>query len=77
MNESLIGFRLFGGEAAELGEQPWGNADSNQLLGVPSHGPSHPPGAAELFVGGFRNIRKVQPAIRHMLGVLCALLGAR
>jgi len=77
VDECLIGLRLFGGQAAELGEQPRSNADGNQLLGVTGHGASDAARAAELFVGSFRNISEVQAAIRHMPGVLCALPGAR
>jgi hypothetical protein len=77
VDECLIGLRLFSSQSAELGEKPRSNADGNQLLGVTGHGPADAARAAELLVGGFRNIGKVQPAIRHMPDALCALPGAR
>jgi hypothetical protein len=77
VDECLIGLRLFGSQTAELGEKPRRNADGNQLLGVACHRPADAPRAAELLVGGFRNIGKVQLAIRHMPDVLYALPGAR
>src|SRR6266436_8423734 len=77
VDECLVGLCLLGSQTAELGEKPRSNADGNQLLGVTGHGPAHAARAAELLVSGFRNIGKVQPAIRHMLYVLSALPGAR
>src|SRR5260370_364585 len=77
VDECLVGLRLFGGQAAELSKKARSDADSDQLLGVSSHGPAHTARAAKLLVSGFRNVGKVQPAIRHMLDALCALPGAR
>ena len=77
MDECLIGFGLFGGHAAELREKARGDTDGNQMLGVAGNGAADATGAAELLVGGFRNIGKVQLAIRHILGALYALPGAR
>src|SRR5260370_1340163 len=73
----LIGLRMFGGQAAELGEEPRGNADGKQLFGITGDGPAHAARAAQLLVRGFRNIGKIQPAIRHMPDALYALPGAR
>ena len=71
VDESLIRLRLLGGDAAELGEEPRSDTDSNQLFGVAGDRPADAAGPAKLFVGGFRNIRKVELVIRRRSGALC------
>jgi hypothetical protein len=73
----LVGLGLFGGEAAESREDARSDADGDQMFGVAGHRAAHAAGAAELLVSGFRNIGKVQLAIRYLRGVLCALPDAR
>ena len=72
MDEGLVGLGLFSGHAAEAREKARGDADSDQLLGVASNRASDAAGAAELLIGGFRNIGEIQLAIRNILDALCA-----
>lgn len=77
VDQGLVGLGLFGGHAAELAEQLGGDADGDELLGVAGGGSSNAAGAAELGIGGFRDVGEVDAAIRNRLGALCALCGAR
>ena len=51
MNEGLIGFGLFCGEAAELSEETRSDADGYELLGVSGFWPADAPGTAKLLIG--------------------------
>lgn len=77
VDESLIGLGLFGGHAAKLIQETWGDTDGNQVLGVTGDGAADATGAEELLVGCFRNIGKVQLAIGRILDALYALPVAR
>ena len=77
MDEGLVGLVLLGGEAAELREQSWSDADGDELFGVPRPGPSDAAGTLKVFVGGFGNVGEINSAIRHMLSALCGLPAAR
>jgi len=77
MDVSLVGLGLFGGEAAKFREDARSDADGDQMLGIARDGTADAAGATELLVSGFRNIGKIQLAIRHIPGALCALPGAR
>src|SRR5260370_18792981 len=66
VDQRLVGLRLFGGQAAELSKKARSDADSDQLLGVSSHGPTHTARAAELLVSCFPNVGKFQAIIRPM-----------
>ena len=81
VDEGLIRLVLFGGEAAELGEQSWGDADGDELLGVTRSGPSDAAGTMQFFVGGFGNVGEINviigAAIRHTLFALCGSPVAR
>jgi hypothetical protein len=50
VDESLVGFGLSGGEAAELGQQTGSNPNGNKLLRVPRFRASHAAGALHFFV---------------------------
>ena len=71
VDEGLVGLRLLGGEAADLRQQSWLNADRDELLGAAGPGPSNSAGALQFLVGGFRNVGEINAAIRHMLCALC------
>jgi hypothetical protein len=73
----LVGFGLPSGHAAELTEKFWGDADGNELFGVPGGGAADATSAAEFGGGRFGDVREVELAIRCRLGVLCASLGVR
>lgn len=51
MNEGLIRFGLFCGEAAELSEETRSDADGYELLGVSGFWPADAPGTAKLLIG--------------------------
>ena len=77
VDQGLVGLGLFGGHAAKLAEQLGGDADGDELLGVAGGGASDTAGAAQLGIGGFRDVGEVDAAIRNRLCALCVLLGAR
>ncbi len=62
VDESLVGFRLLGGQAAELAEKARGNADGNQLLGFAGYRASQWPreyrkGSARYPAYAWRSLR--------------------
>ncbi len=73
----LVGLGLFGGEATKFREDARSDANGDQMLGIARDWAAYAAGATELLVSSFRNIGKVQLAIRHIPGALCALPGAR
>ncbi len=85
MDVGLVRLVLFGGEAAELGEQARGDADGDELFGVTGAGASDAAGTPEFLVGGFGNVGEINwtlfptsgAAIRRMLSALCGLPAAR
>jgi len=80
MDVGLVGFGLLGGEAAKLGEDARGDANSDELLGVASDGTADAAGATsspELLAGCFGDIGEVDLAIRDMPRVLYGSRGAR
>ena len=77
VDQSLVGLGLFGGHAAELAEQLRGDADGNELLGAAGGRASDPASAAQLGIGGLRNVGEVDAAIRNRPRAPCASRGAR
>lgn len=77
MNQSLIGFGLFCGEATQLSEKTRSDTNGDEVLGVSGFWPSDTPCAAELFLCGFRDIGEIDFAIRHRPRVLCVTRDAR
>ena len=77
VDQGLVRFGLFGGHAAELAEQLGGDADGDELLGATRDGASDAARAAQLSVGGFRNVGEVDAAIWNRPCALCASRGAR
>jgi len=81
VDESLVGFGLFGGQAAELCEQTGSYPNGDELFGVPGFGAPHAAGATEFFVSRLADIREVNlvigATIRSMLCALCGSPGAR
>lgn len=78
----LVGFGLFGGEAAEFGEETGGHADGDEVLGVAGDGAAYAAGAGaagapKLFGCGLRDIGEVDFTVRDMLRVLDGSRGAR
>jgi len=78
VDQRLVGFVLLCREAAQLRQQPRGNANRDELLGIArlgsSYRPSHAPRPSELLIGCFRDVAQVEPAIRQMP---CAPCGSR
>ena len=72
----MVGFGLLRGHAAKLAEQLRGDANGDELLGVSRDGAADSASTAQFGIGRFRNVREVELAIRHRLGVLCGSLGA-
>jgi hypothetical protein len=66
----LVGLGLFGGHAAELTEEFWGDTDGDELFGVAGGGSADAAGAAEFGGGGFWDVGEIELAIRCRL---CAL----
>lgn len=77
MDQGLVGLGLFGGHAAELAEQFWGDADGDELFGVAGGGAAYSASAAEFGGGRFGDIGEIELAIRYRLCTLYALPGAR
>lgn len=77
VDEGLVGFGLLGGESAETREERRSDTDGNELLGISRLGTANAAGTVEFRVGGFRDIREINAAVRNMLCVLCGLPGAR
>jgi hypothetical protein len=55
----LVGFGLFGGHAAELAEEFWGDADGEALFGVAGGGSANSAGATEFGGGRFGDVREI------------------
>jgi hypothetical protein len=77
VDEGLVGFRLLCSEAAKAREQWRSDTDGDELLGISRFGTADTARALKFLVGGFREIREINPAVGNMLGVLCGLPGAR
>jgi hypothetical protein len=77
VDESLVGFGLLCSEAAKPCEEGRSNTDGDELLGISRFGTADAASALKIIIGGFRNIREINPAVRNMLCVLCGLPGAR
>ena len=77
VDEGLVGFGLFGGHTAELAKQLRRDANGDELFCVPGNGAADRAGAAQFGIGRFRDVGKVELAIRHRLGFLCGSPGAR
>ena len=73
----LVGLRFLGGQAAELVEDPRGDADGDQVFGVASNRAAYAAGAAEFSVRGLGNIGKIDLTVRDMLRVPYGSRGAR
>jgi hypothetical protein len=63
----LVGLRFLSGEATKFVKDLRSDADGDQMFGVAGDRTTNAAGARGLFVGGFRNIGKVQMAIRQRL----------
>jgi len=50
MNQGLIGFGLFCGQAAQLSQETRSDADGYELLGVSGFRPADAPGTAKLLI---------------------------
>ena len=70
VDKGSIGLRLIRSVLADLRKQARRDADGDQLLGLARPGPADATGASEFGIRGFRNVRKIELAIRCMLFVL-------
>lgn len=85
MDEGLVGFGLFGGEAAEAVEERGVDANGDELFGVGRFGAADAAGALQLCSGGFGDVAEVDAAPGsfigaaggHRLGAPCGWLGVR
>ena len=65
------------GKPPELCQKLRADSYGNQLLCVPALRPPHAAGSLQLFIRGFRYIRKVNLPVGGMLFALCGSLAAR
>ena len=85
VDEGLVGFGLFGGEAAEAVEESGVDANGDELFGVGGFGAADAAGAFQFRGGGFGNVTEVDaapgsiigPADGHGLYAPCGWLGVR
>jgi hypothetical protein len=74
VDQSLVGFISLCGQAPKLRQKPGRNANGNKLFRIYRFWPANPASSSQLFVGGLRNVRKIDSLSLHML---CALWGSR
>lgn len=77
MNQSLVRLLLLRSEAAKLREQPRVKTDGDELFGFAGAWPTDAPGPTQLLIRRFGDVRKIDPAIRNMLGALYGWPGVR
>jgi hypothetical protein len=77
VDHGLVGLLALAGKAAEAREEARVDANGDELFGVGRFGAADSAGAFELGVGGFRDVREINPGVRNRPRALCGSPGER